>query len=251
MAGDWRLLDTLPIHERQRLHRVIAALSTADPAANRKRRKAAKADRVRQEEAVLNETGIRTRRRRPVVTTPNVFPPPVEQGPAVEGAADERRRATEDAAPSVDRVCYVCKQPHTAGSRTSTISSVPPARTLNFAARTELADLRGRVALLTGGRVKIGYQAGLKLLRSGAHADRDDHGFRRMRRRATPQEPDFGDWGDRLEIFGLDLRHTAERGSVLPRHAGHARAARLHHQQRLPDGAPAAGVLRAHDGRRD
>ena len=39
----------------------------------------------------------------------------------------------------------------------------------NFRKRTELADLRGRVALLTGGRVKIGYQAGLKLLRAGAH----------------------------------------------------------------------------------
>ena len=37
-----------------------------------------------------------------------------------------------------------------------------------LAKRTELADLRGRVALLTGGRVKIGYQAGLKLLRCGA-----------------------------------------------------------------------------------
>ena len=32
----------------------------------------------------------------------------------------------------------------------------------------ETADLRGRVALLTGGRVKIGYQAGIKLLRAGA-----------------------------------------------------------------------------------
>ena len=106
MAGDWRLLDTLPIHERQRLHRAIAALSTADPAANRKRRKVARADRVRQEEAVLNETGIRARRRRPVVTTPNVFPPPVEQA-----------RAADDAAPSVDRVCYVCKAAVLAGPR--------------------------------------------------------------------------------------------------------------------------------------
>ena len=35
--------------------------------------------------------------------------------------------------------------------------------------REVVADLRGRVALLTGGRVKIGYQAGLKLLRAGAH----------------------------------------------------------------------------------
>ena len=94
MAADWRLLDAVPIHERQRLHRAIAALSTADPAANRKRRKTAKADRVRQEEAVLNETGIRTRRRRPVVTTPNVFPPAqigegVEQAPAAADASEQ------------------------------------------------------------------------------------------------------------------------------------------------------------------
>ena len=101
MAGDWRLLDTLPIHERQRLHRVIAALSTADPAAERRRRRTARADTVRREEAILNATGIRARRLRPVATTPNVFPPPVDQARIAGGAA-----------PTIDRVCYVCKQPY-------------------------------------------------------------------------------------------------------------------------------------------
>ena len=101
MAGDWRLLDTLPAAERQRLHRAIAALSTADPRANRKRRKAARAESVQREEAVLNETGIRARRRRPVVTTPNVFPPPARARP--------RRRRRRRRTSSVDRVCYVCK----------------------------------------------------------------------------------------------------------------------------------------------
>src|SRR5215212_717727 len=81
MAADWRLLDTLPIHERQRLHRVIAALSTADPGANRTRRKIARADRVRQEEALLRNTGIRAGRRRPLVTTPNASPLPVGLAP--------------------------------------------------------------------------------------------------------------------------------------------------------------------------
>jgi NAD(P)-dependent dehydrogenase (short-subunit alcohol dehydrogenase family) len=211
MAGDWRLLDTLPVHERQRLHRVIAALSTADPAANRKRRKTAKADRVRQEEAVLNETGIRVRRRRPVVTTPNVFPPAqigegVEQAPAAEGAADVASEVAGDgAAPSIDRVCYVCKEPY------SQIHAFydqlcPACAEVSFAARTELADLRGRVALLTGGRVKIGYQAGLKLLRSGARLIVTTR-FPQNAASRYAQEPDFGDWSDRLEIFGLDLRH--------------------------------------------
>ena len=51
---------------------------------------------------------------------------------------------------------------------------LPSCADVNFAKRTELADLRGRVALLTGGRVKIGYQAGLKLLRCGRAPDRHD-----------------------------------------------------------------------------
>ena len=72
---------------------------------------------------------------------------------------------------------------------------------------TELADLRGRVALLTGGRVKIGYQAGLKLLRSGAHVIVTTR-FPRDSAARYAQEADFAQWGDRLEIYGLDLRHT-------------------------------------------
>ena len=45
----------------------------------------------------------------------------------------------------------------------------PTCAAFNYSKRGELADLTGRVALLTGGRVKIGYQAGSKLMRAGAH----------------------------------------------------------------------------------
>ena len=83
----------------------------------------------------------------------------------------------------------------------------PACADFNFAARTELADLRGRVALLTGGRVKIGYQAGLKLLRSGAHLIVTTR-FPRNAAARYAQEADFEDWSHRLEIFGLDLRDT-------------------------------------------
>jgi NAD(P)-dependent dehydrogenase (short-subunit alcohol dehydrogenase family) len=78
---------------------------------------------------------------------------------------------------------------------------------LNFTKRTERADLSGRVALLTGGRVKIGYQAGLKLLRSGARLIVTTR-FPRDAAKRYSSEPDFAEWGHRLEIFGLDLRHT-------------------------------------------
>jgi NAD(P)-dependent dehydrogenase (short-subunit alcohol dehydrogenase family) len=60
---------------------------------------------------------------------------------------------------------------------------------------------------LTGGRVKIGYQAGLKLLRSGAHLIVTTR-FPRNAAARYALEPDFADWSRRLEIFGLDLRHT-------------------------------------------
>jgi hypothetical protein len=196
IAGDWSLLNQLPAADRQRLHRAIAQLSTADPRANRKRRNAAKADGVRQEEAILDNTGIRALRRRPIVTTPNVFPP-----------RDEPRTANDEPrTTNVRRFCYVCKSAY---SRLHHFYDqlCPACADLNFAARTELADLRGRVALLTGGRVKIGYQAGLKLLRSGAHLIVTTR-FPRNAAARYAQEADFGDWGHRLEIFGLDLRHT-------------------------------------------
>src|SRR6185312_8482574 len=83
----------------------------------------------------------------------------------------------------------------------------PACAELNFFKRTESTDLRGRVALLTGGRVKIGYQAGLKLLRAGATLIVTTR-FPRDSAARYAAEPDFNDWADRLEIFGLDLRHT-------------------------------------------
>src|ERR1700741_1781008 len=83
----------------------------------------------------------------------------------------------------------------------------PACAEFNFSKRSELADLSGRVALLTGGRVKIGYQAGLKLLRSGARLIVTTR-FPKNAAARYAQEPDFGDWGERLEIFGLDLRHV-------------------------------------------
>jgi NAD(P)-dependent dehydrogenase (short-subunit alcohol dehydrogenase family) len=83
----------------------------------------------------------------------------------------------------------------------------PQCAAFNHAKRNELADLRGRVALLTGGRVKIGYQAGLKLLRAGAELIVTTR-FPRDSAKRYASEEDFPQWSSRLHIFGLDLRHT-------------------------------------------
>jgi NAD(P)-dependent dehydrogenase (short-subunit alcohol dehydrogenase family) len=207
LAGDWRMLKELPDDERQRLHRAIAGLSERDPQAKRKRQKAARAAAVRHEDAVLHETGIRALRRRAVVTTPNVFPPNDLAGQSGEARSAAEPRTSHDAPrTSAHRLCYVCKQPYSE-LHDFYDQLCPGCAAFNFTARTELADLRGRVALLTGGRVKIGFQAGLKLLRSGAHLIVTTR-FPRNAAARYAQEPDFAEWSDRLEIFGLDLRHT-------------------------------------------
>jgi NAD(P)-dependent dehydrogenase (short-subunit alcohol dehydrogenase family) len=60
---------------------------------------------------------------------------------------------------------------------------------------------------VTGARVKIGFHAALMLLRSGAHVFVTTR-FARDAASRYAAEPDFATWSDRLEIFGLDLRHT-------------------------------------------
>src|SRR5260221_3453284 len=79
IAADRERLDELPPEVRERLHRAVADFYNPDPVARRRRIKEAErermATRTQRVGAVLQETGIRTLRRKPVFTTPNVFPP--------------------------------------------------------------------------------------------------------------------------------------------------------------------------------
>jgi NAD(P)-dependent dehydrogenase (short-subunit alcohol dehydrogenase family) len=201
VAADWRLLDGLPAEERARFHDVVARLYNPDPKQRRQRMKAEerarKAAGTKREEAVLQNTGIRELRRKPVFTTPNVFPPSLPPLPGPEAASRDAGELQH---------CYVCKQKY-AQIHHFYDQLCPACAELNFRKRTETADLRGRVALLTGGRVKIGYQAGIKLLRAGAHLVVTTR-FPRDSAERYAKEPDFPQWRDRLEIYGLDLRHT-------------------------------------------
>jgi NAD(P)-dependent dehydrogenase (short-subunit alcohol dehydrogenase family) len=204
IATHYALLNKLPAEEQRRLHAVAGQIFLPDPAARRQRRKAAarqrSKDQIKIDDAVLHETGIRVLRRKPVFTTPNVFPPDDFVPQDVQGDATEPRESIEP------QHCYVCKQKYSQIHHFYD-QLCPTCAEFNFFKRTELADLRGRVALLTGGRVKIGYQAGLKLLRAGAELIVTTR-FPRDSAARYAQEPDFAQWGHRLEIFGLDLRHT-------------------------------------------
>jgi NAD(P)-dependent dehydrogenase (short-subunit alcohol dehydrogenase family) len=141
----------------------------------------------------IEQAGLRTQRRSPIFTPLWLEPPKPED-------RHERPRLNRE------RDCYVCKQPYSRVHRYYD-SMCEACGDFNYAKREQSADLSGRYALITGARVKIGYQASLKLLRAGAHVvvttrfpvDAADRYSR---------EPDFSSYRDRLQIHGLDLRHT-------------------------------------------
>ena len=169
-------------------------------------------DRLQRDDEVLAGTGIRTLRARPVFTTPDVHPPRRPDQDSDDGVGDtpgDTAGGLHETPPSQTREpqhCYVCKVRYREIHHFYD-QLCPDCAALNYAKRGELADMSGMVVLLTGGRVKIGYQAGIKLLRSGAElvvATR----FPRDAAQRYASEPDFADWGHRLEVFGLDLRHT-------------------------------------------
>ena len=203
VAGNRALLAQLSLEERTRLLTAVGEIYCPDLKERRRlvkaRVKQRKAEKLQRDQSKLHETGIRKLRREKVFMTPNVFPPADFKQLEVTGDA-EFREVVEP------QNCYICKQDY------STIHHFydqlcPACAELNWRKRTESADLRGRVALLTGGRVKIGYQAGIKLLRAGASVIVSTR-FPRDSAMRYAAEPDFQEWGHRLEIFGLDLRHT-------------------------------------------
>ena len=105
-----------------------------------------------------------------------------------------------------ERSCYLCKnwfkQLHHFYDQ-----FCPQCAAVNWEKRHQTADMAGRVALVTGGRVKIGYHVALKLLRCGATTIVTSR-FPADAARRFAAEADFGAWGERLHCYGLDLRHT-------------------------------------------
>ena len=152
-------------------------------------------DRRRHDTAILERTGTRVLRRASVYPTPlpgaTAAPPP---------------RKTRDEELYEPRKCYVCKVTF---NRVHFFydSMCPSCADLNWTKRHQTADVAGRVALVTGARVKIGYQAAIMLLRAGARVIATTR-FPRDAARRYAREPDFREWGDRLAIYGIDLRHT-------------------------------------------
>ncbi|DAZ99661.1 TPA: hypothetical protein N0F65_001898 [Lagenidium giganteum] len=102
------------------------------------------------------------------------------------------------------RSCYACK------GRFEKIHHFydqlcPRCADLNFSKRFQTSDLRGKVALVTGARVKIGFHVALKLLLSGAAVIATTR-FPRDAAERFAAHPEYETFKDRLQIFGIDFR---------------------------------------------
>ncbi|MGW7462066.1 SDR family NAD(P)-dependent oxidoreductase [Streptomyces sp. NPDC054797] len=123
------------------------------------------------------------------------------------------RPPTDASAPGGDRPsrllnrpqrCYICKA-HYRQVHEFYHLLCPRCADENLAHRTARTDLTGRRALLTGGRVKIGYQVALMLLRDGAELTVTSR-FPQDTVRRFAAAPGAADWWHRLRIAALDLR---------------------------------------------
>ncbi|MEV1244571.1 SDR family NAD(P)-dependent oxidoreductase [Nonomuraea sp. NPDC050022] len=195
--------------------RVMAQARAADPAdprwaavheaaahlyrAGKKTRKASRhAERRRRD----HEATAATARYREQDPSPALVPPA-----APTGDAPTRRPLVGT------RRCYVCK---------SAYQQVHPEYHLlcpdcaeeNVARRHARCDLRGRRAIVTGGRVKIGFQLTLKLLRDGADVLVTTR-FPRDAARRFAAVPDAEAWLDRVHVHGVDLLDLAAVAGLL------------------------------------
>jgi len=103
--------------------------------------------------------------------------------------------------------CYICKTNYTQ-IHFFYHSLCPKCAEFNYQKRYQRTNLNGRIALVTGGRIKIGYQMVLRLLQDGARAIVTTR-FPRDCAHRYSLEPDFDQWRDRLQIYGLDLRNIS------------------------------------------
>jgi len=220
IAADLRLVADLDDDTRRRLMLAAGAVSRPDRYSRRALGKQLVRNRKKAsreaDDAVLEATGIRAGRKAPVFVTPraSIAQPALSEDALLDEAppesedwdAEEARRDAPAARVTDARTCYVCKVDfHDLHFFYDQMCEA--CADLNWRKRNQTADLRGRVALVTGGRVKIGYQAAMKLLRAGAETVVVTR-FPVDAARRFEAEQDASEWRGRLHVYGVDLRHT-------------------------------------------
>jgi NAD(P)-dependent dehydrogenase (short-subunit alcohol dehydrogenase family) len=195
VVTDRSLLADMPEDERRRF--LMAAGRAASPlrhevqAFSKAMRRERLKERQTRDRAIRESTAIRQARKEAVFTAPLPLP------------AGERREGPTLEKP---RHCYVCKAEYRTVHHFYDAMCVS-CGDFNYAKRFQTAKLDGQVALITGARLKIGQQASLMLLRAGCRVLVTTR-FPHDAAIRYAKEPDFADWGHRLEVHGLDLRHS-------------------------------------------
>jgi NAD(P)-dependent dehydrogenase (short-subunit alcohol dehydrogenase family) len=226
LSRDLMLLAELDPESRRRLREAagrIAFPERAERRALRTRKRREERNRVRvQDDAVLNTTSHRALKRSlrfsvppshaaissdaralleiqaAVPVLPEAATTNAETIAAGQKQPDVRLRATQN--------CYICKADYL-DLHHHYDSLCPSCAAFNWMKRSQSADLGGRWALVTGARVKIGFEVAIMLLRAGAAVVVTTR-FPGDAARRFRQLEDFSSWRERLSIYGLDLRHT-------------------------------------------
>jgi NAD(P)-dependent dehydrogenase (short-subunit alcohol dehydrogenase family)/predicted Zn-ribbon and HTH transcriptional regulator len=197
LAEDGEAFTDLSKDQQIELMKAAGKLSRPDYYQLKQRKKAVlnkkKQQIVKAEKKARAATGIRQARENEVFSAPLQL-------------TDSEESVGTELVLNSPRNCYVCKAEFTK-LHFFYDTMCPTCAELNYAKRFQSADLRGQVALITGSRLKIGYQATLMMLRAGATVIATTR-FPKDSAMRYSREKDFLNWGHRLHVYGLDLRHT-------------------------------------------
>ncbi len=196
LKDDTNQLYDLPEDTRVELLTLAGLLSrpNRDELTRRRKdyKKALKRKQAERDKHARKETGIRSAREASVFVAP----------PMIALTGEEHKKSKPLSSP---RNCYICK------AEFNTLhhfydSMCQECGDFNYAKRYQNADMTGQVALVTGSRLKIGYHICLMMLKAGATVIATTR-FPVDSALRYSKEPDFTEWGHRLKIHGLDLRH--------------------------------------------
>ncbi len=190
-------LVNLSEEQLMKLMKAAGQITRPDKAEIKKRNKSVKVAR-KQQEIELNKKARAASSIR-IARTSSVFEAPEQVALPSNNEQTESKKLTSE------HNCYVCKKTYTEIHHFYD-SMCKECGDLNYAKRFQTCDMTGQVALITGSRLKIGYHATLMMLRSGATVIATTR-FPADSAIRFAKEKDYHTWGNRLHIYGLDLRH--------------------------------------------
>ncbi|MFN4764009.1 SDR family NAD(P)-dependent oxidoreductase [Gillisia sp. Q332] len=195
VADTDRIFD-IPKEQRTELIKVAGMFSrpNRDEFSRRKKdgKKAAKRKLEARDKTARKETGIRNARESSIFIAPKML--------HLEALTNKVQQELK-----TPGKCYVCKTEFTLMHHFYD-TMCTECGDFNYAKRFQTADVNGQVAVITGSRLKIGYHISLMLLRAGATVIATTR-FPVDSALRFSKEEDFNEWGNRLKIHGLDLRH--------------------------------------------